>query len=67
MRNLKVNVELGSDDHTCRLWDLRVKDCMYSIPAHTSLISQVRWEQDTGAFILTTGYDNLAKVNYVAI
>ena len=35
---------------------------MYSIPAHMSLVSQVRWEQLHGSFILTTGYDNEAKI-----
>lgn len=59
---MTVLVKTGSDDHTCRIWDLRRKECVYSIPAHTSLVSQVRWEQTQGTFILTTGYDNQAKV-----
>ena len=52
----------GSEDHTCRIWDLRKKDCVYSIPAHMSLVSQVCWEQRSGAFIVTTAYDNEAKI-----
>lgn len=52
----------GGDDHTCRIWDLRKKDCIYSIPAHMSLVSQVRWEQQDGAFIVTTSYDHEAKI-----
>ena len=38
----------GSDDHTVRLWDLRKKKCAYTLPAHSSLISHVRFEA-TGA------------------
>ena len=32
----------GSEDHTVRVWDLRKKRSLYTIPAHKSLVSQVR-------------------------
>lgn len=35
------HVATGSDDHTCRVWDLRTRKSMYTIPAHSKLISQV--------------------------
>ena len=31
----------GSEDHSCRIWDLRKRSCVYVLPAHRSLISQV--------------------------
>lgn len=31
----------GSNDNTCRIWDIRKRDCTYTLPAHTSLVSQV--------------------------
>ena len=31
----------GSEDHSCRIWDLRKRGCVYTLPAHKSLISQV--------------------------
>ena len=31
----------GSEDHTARLWDLRKRRCIYTLPCHTSLVSQV--------------------------
>lgn len=31
----------GSEDHSCRIWDLRKRACVYVLPAHKSLISQV--------------------------
>lgn len=31
----------GSEDHSVRVWDLRKKQSVYTIPAHQSLVSQV--------------------------
>lgn len=31
----------GSEDHSCRIWDLRKRGCTYVLPAHKSLIAQV--------------------------
>lgn len=31
----------GSEDHSVRVWDLRKKESVYTIPAHQSLVSQV--------------------------
>lgn len=33
----------GSDDHTVRLWDLRQRKSVYTIPAHTNLVSCLRY------------------------
>lgn len=35
----------GSEDHSCRIWDLRKRGCVYTLPAHKSLISQVRLDR----------------------
>jgi WD40 repeat protein len=56
------HVATGSDDHTCRVWDLRKKGCLYTIPAHKSLLSTVRYEPSSGHYLLTSSYDALAKV-----
>lgn len=32
----------GSEDHSVRIWDLRKHGALYTIPAHQSLVSQVR-------------------------
>lgn len=34
-------VASGSEDHSVRLWDLRKRKCSYTLPCHTSLVSQV--------------------------
>jgi hypothetical protein len=37
-------VATGSADHTVRIWDLRRKNCMYIIPAHSNLISELKYQ-----------------------
>jgi WD40 repeat protein len=34
----------GSEDNTAIVWDLRKRAALYTIPAHTALISAVRFE-----------------------
>lgn len=50
-----------------QVWDLRKKGCLYTIPAHTSLVSNVRFERSSGWYLLTAGYDNVAKVRLVPL
>eukprot|EP00884_Botryococcus_braunii_P020976 jgi/Botrbrau1/7562/Bobra.0159s0012.1 len=54
----------GSIDHSVRIWDIRGRrsPCLFTIPAHKSLVSQVRFESGEGHYLLTTGYDKEAKL-----
>lgn len=53
----------GSADHTCRVWDLRAgRGAVYTIPAHTSLVSSLAFEPGRGRFLVTGSYDNTAKI-----
>jgi hypothetical protein len=45
-----------------QIWDLRKRKCIYTIPAHTSLVSTVRWQPGSGHVLLTAGYDCQAKL-----
>jgi U4/U6 small nuclear ribonucleoprotein PRP4 len=58
------HVATGSDDHAIRIWDLRhTRSCIYTIPAHNNLISNVRWDQLTGGeYLLSSSYDQTVKV-----
>ncbi len=38
---IKWQVASGSEDHSVRIWDLRKRGALYTIPAHQSLVSQV--------------------------
>lgn len=53
----------GGEDNTCRIWDLRKRRTLYTIPAHSNLISQVKFEPQEGYFLVTASYDMTAKVN----
>ena len=53
----------GSDDNTVKIWDLRKKACIYTVPAHTKLVSDVKFEEEfEGRVMLTTSYDNKCKI-----
>nr|XP_010921905.1 LOW QUALITY PROTEIN: U4/U6 small nuclear ribonucleoprotein PRP4-like protein [Elaeis guineensis] len=52
----------GSEDNTCRIWDLRKRKCAYTMPAHSHLISQVKFEPQEGYFLATASYDTKAMV-----
>lgn len=55
-------VATGSEDNFCRIWDLRTKRMLYSIPAHKSLISHVKFEPQEGYYLATSSYDTKAAV-----
>ncbi|KAG0481861.1 hypothetical protein HPP92_009945 [Vanilla planifolia] len=50
------------EDNACRIWDLRKRKCEYTIPAHSKLISQVKYEPQEGYFLATSSYDTKAMV-----
>ncbi|CAI9101816.1 OLC1v1039233C1 [Oldenlandia corymbosa var. corymbosa] len=52
----------GGEDNTCRVWDLRKKRSLCIIPAHSNLISQVKFESQQGSFLVTGSFDTTAKV-----
>ena len=39
-----VYVGTGGDDNVVRMWDLRQKKSVYTIPAHTSLVSYMKFQ-----------------------
>lgn len=55
----------GGEDNTCRIWDLRKKKSLYIIPAHSNLISEVKFEPQEGYYLVTASYDMTAKVQFL--
>jgi len=49
-------------DHTVRIWDMRKRTVSYTVPAHTNLISSVRYEPDHGRVLVTASYDHTCRV-----
>ncbi len=41
----------------------RKRNIEYTIPAHTKLVSNVRFEKNTGEYLVSSSYDGTAKVN----
>ncbi|TDG53155.1 hypothetical protein AWZ03_000698 [Drosophila navojoa] len=56
------HIATGSQDNTCKIWDLRRRQPVYTIPAHTNLISDVKYQQDGGSFLVTCSYDSTTKI-----
>ncbi|EPX74997.1 U4/U6 X U5 tri-snRNP complex subunit Prp4 family protein [Schizosaccharomyces octosporus yFS286] len=53
----------ASADDTIKLWDLRNVSISQTIPAHTSLVSEVRYLQSENAvLLLSSGYDGCVKI-----
>ena len=58
------HIVTGSEDNTCKIWDLRKRSCVYTIPAHTNLVSCVKFEKTSGQYLVSSSYDCSAKVNF---
>jgi len=52
----------GSDDNTVRFWDIRRKTCLSTLPAHTKLISDVKFQPGKAMFLATASYDKTCKI-----
>lgn len=57
------HIATASQDNSCRIWDLRRRQHVYSIPSHTNINSDVKYEKDGGNFLVTASYDGSAKVS----
>lgn len=56
-------IATASQDDTCKVWDLRRRQPVYTIPAHTNLVADVKYQKDVGDFLVTASYDTTAKVS----
>lgn len=59
-------VATGSDDNSVKIWDLRKKACVYTVPAHTKLVSDIKFDShdndSTSRLMLTASYDHKIKL-----
>lgn len=52
----------GSEDNSVKIWDLRQRKCLYTIPSHTGLVSKVKFQPSNGLYLVTSSYDKTAKI-----
>lgn len=43
----------GSEDNSAKIWDLRRTECIYTLPAHVNLVSNVKFQRKSPMCILT--------------
>lgn len=49
--SLRYHLATGSGDNTCKVWELRNRRCLYTVPAHQNLLSAVRFQRNQRFFI----------------
>ena len=52
----------GSADNATKIWDLRKRNIEYTIPGHTNVVSRAVYERGSGSYVLTSSYDNTARL-----
>lgn len=48
---LRYHLATGSGDNSCKVWELRNRKCLYTIPSHQNLISAVRFQRKSPSFM----------------
>lgn len=56
------HIATGADDHQIKIWDLRHRKELYTLPAHSNLISSVKFEPVHGRFLVSSSFDQTVKV-----
>lgn len=56
----------ASGDNTVKIWDMRTLRNIYTIPAHRSLVADVKYNKgpanEEGFYLTTAGYDGSVKI-----
>ena len=53
----------GSADNTIKVWDLRMRKHVYTMPAHSSVVSKVKVDSN-GLYVISSGFDCTLKVSF---
>lgn len=61
------HIATGADDHQIKIWDLRHRKELYTLPAHSNLISSVKFEPVHGRFLVSSSFDQTVKVRLRAL
>jgi len=52
----------AGDDGTIKIWDLRKRKHFANLPAHSNLISQIRYDREEGEFLSSCSFDGTVKL-----
>merc|ERR1739842_193234 len=52
----------GSEDNTVKVWDVRARQTIYTIPAHTGIITGVKYDTLNGQYLVTCSYDGSVRL-----
>ena len=55
-------IATGSQDNTIRIWDMRMRASLTSIPAHVKLVSDVHFNKTDSSFLYSSSYDGSVKI-----
>jgi len=62
----RYHIASGSEDNTVKIWDVRQRCCVYTIPAHTNLVSHVNFQGEILLhYVLRIMYDNSFSVSFI--
>jgi U4/U6 small nuclear ribonucleoprotein PRP4 len=56
------HVATSGSDNTVKVWDLRTSKCLYTMLAHHKTVSDVKFEQTRGEFLVSASHDSTLKV-----
>lgn len=56
------HIGTASEDNTCKIWDLRKRAPLYTIPAHKNLVSDIKFDKSGQYYLATASYDCTAKI-----
>lgn len=56
------HIATGSEDNSVMIWDMRTRSRLYTIPAHGSLVTKVKFQPNSGKYLVSSSYDNKAKI-----
>ena len=52
----------GSQDNTIKVWDIRAKSCIATVPAHMKIVSDLKYEKGYSRYLASCSYDGTAKL-----
>ena len=51
------HVATGSEDNCAKIWDLRQRKCVYTVPAHTNTVSKIKFQRKWFIAVVQTKWE----------